>query len=45
VDVDVMVDVPRSSQASLEITYRKLSAHFRAGAPELLDRKRTSRAE
>jgi hypothetical protein len=30
------------SQASLEVTYRKLSAHFRAGAQELLDRKRVS---
>jgi hypothetical protein len=32
------------SQASLEITYRKLSAHYKAGRQEILDRKRASRA-
>jgi hypothetical protein len=30
------------SQAILEVTYRKLSAHFKAGAQELADRKRTT---
>jgi hypothetical protein len=33
------------SQATLEITYRKLSEHFRVGAQALADRKQTARTD